>query len=310
MPRPRLGYVLVLTGAVLFVINAGVSRVAMRAGLDPGVFTTMRVTGAALVFIVLSLVIRRSALRPPTGRSLLLIAALGFVGVAGLQLTYNIAIDRLPVGVALLLEYLAPVLVVLWVRLVRKDAVHNRMWIAIACTLIGLAIVGRVWDGLAFDALGVAMGLAAAVCFAAYFLLGEHNLDVEDPLRVILWAFIIGAIVMNIFAPLTGFDGLGHDASLLGNLDSFSVPLWLAIVWIVLLGTVTPFFAQLVALNHLPATIVTIVATLEPVGVLILGWVWFNESLTAIQVFGGVLVLSGIGLAQTARTKPAALPPQ
>ncbi len=297
-------------GATLFTINAGVSRVAMRAGLDPGVFTTLRITCAAIAFIIVAAVIRRSALRPPRGRTLLMVAGLGLVGVAGLQLTYNIAINRLPVGIALLLEYLAPVLVVLWVRLVRKDAVHDRMWVAIACTLVGLAVVGRVWDGLAFDALGVAMGLAAAVCFASYFLLGERGVDNEDPLRVILWAFIVGAVIMNIFAPLTALNGLGRDAPLLGNLDAWSVPLWVLIVWIVLLGTVSPFFAQLVALNHLPATIVTIVATLEPVGVLVLGWLWFNESLAGVQVGGGILVLIGIGLAQTARTRPAALPPQ
>lgn len=295
---------------MLFIINAGVSRVAMRAGLDPAVFTTLRITGAALCFVILAALIDRPALRPPRGHTLVLVAGLGFVGVAGLQLTYNIAINRLPVGIALLLEYLAPVLVVLWVRLVRKDAVRDRMWVAIGCTLVGLAVVGRVWDGLAFDALGVAMGLAAAVCFASYFLIGERGLDHQNPLRVILWAFIIAAAVMNVFAPLTSLGSLRRDASLLGNLDSWVVPLWLPIVWIVLLGTVTPFFAQLVALKHLPATIVTIVATLEPVGVLVLGWVWFNESLTAVQVGGGILVLVGIGLAQSARTKPAALPPQ
>lgn len=299
-----------LTGAALFVINAGVSRVAMRAGIDPGTFTTIRITGAAACFVVLAAIVRPAALRPPRGRSLLLIAALGFVGVAGLQLTYNIAINRLPIGIALLLEYLAPVLVVLWVRLVRRDEVRRRMWVAIGCTLVGLAVVGRVWQGLTFDTLGVAMGLSAAVCFAAYFLLGEHNLDGQDTLRVILWAFIIAAVAMNIFAPLSDVDGLGGSASLLGNLDRFSVPLWLPLVWIVALGTVTPFFAQLIALHHLPATIVTIVATLEPVGVLVLGWVWFNESLTAVQIAGGVLVLAGIGIAQTARNRPAALPPQ
>ena len=105
----RLGYVLVITAAVLFGINGGLSRVAMGSGLSPESFTTVRVTGATLVFIAYAACFRRSALRRPKGTAMLQVIALGLVGVAALQLTYNVAIDRLPLGIALLIEYLAPV---------------------------------------------------------------------------------------------------------------------------------------------------------------------------------------------------------
>lgn len=308
--NPRLGYLMVITGAVLFGINGGVSRVAIAADIGVETFTTLRITGAAVVFAVAALALRPSVLRPPRGSSLLLIVALGLVGVAGLQLTYNIAITRLPLGIALLLEYLAPVLIVLWVRFVRHERVHPRMWIAVALALGGLAAVGQVWDGVTLDALGVAMGLAAAVCFATYFLLGEHQTDNADPLHVIVWAFVVAALVMNVIQPVWTTPSLTGTTSMLGRLDGFSVAPWLAVSAIVVLGTVAPFFLMLLALRHLPATVVTVVAMLEPVIATVLGWGWFAESLTLVQVVGVLAVLAGIVTAQTARTvEPELLPP-
>ncbi len=300
---------MVIAGAVLFGLNGGVSRVAMGSGLTPETFTTLRITGAALVFVLAALCVRRSALRPPTGSSLLLVVGLGLVGVAALQLTYNIAIVRLPLGIALLLEYLAPVLVILWVRFVRREPVHQRMWLAVVLALSGLAVVGQVWSGLAFDGLGVVMGLLAAVSFATYFLLGEHNVGTEDPLRIILWAFVVATVLMNVVQPIWTVPELDSRTSMLGRLDGWTVDPWLAVAAVVVLGTVVPFFLHLLALNHLPATVVTVIAMLEPVIANVLGWGWFRESLDALQVLGVVAVLVGIVLAQTARTvEPDVLP--
>lgn len=308
--NPRLGYLMVVTGAVLFGLNGGVSRVAIGADLGVETFTTLRITAAAAVFVLAALVLRPSVLRPPRGRHLLLIAALGLVGVAGLQLTYNIAITRLPLGIALLLEYLAPVLIVLWVRFVRHERVHPRMWIAVALALGGLAVVGQVWDGVTLDALGVTMGLAAAVCFATYFLLGEHQGEHHDPLHVIVWAFLVATVVMNVVQPVWTTPSLTGTTSLLGRLDAYTIAPWVAVSAIVVLGTVAPFFLMLLALRHLPATVVTVVAMLEPVIATLLGWGWFAESLTAVQVVGVLTVLAGIVTAQTARTvEPDLLPP-
>ncbi|MCW2801598.1 MAG: EamA family transporter [Aeromicrobium sp.] len=309
--NPRLGYALVLAGAVLFGINGGVSRVAMGTPLTAETFTTLRITGATVVFVTYAACFRRSALKRPRGTALLLIAGLGLVGVAALQLTYNVAINRLPLGIALLIEYLAPVLVVLWVRFVRHEHVHPRMWLAVGLAVIGLAVVSRVWNGLTFDGLGVVMALLAAVSFAAYFLLAEHNVGVDDPLRVILWAFVVATVAMNLIQPIWTSPGLGGTTTMLGRLDGHSVAPWIVVVWVIVLGTVVPFFLEMLALQHLPATIVTVVAMLEPVIANVLGWAWFRESLTPVQVLGAVAVLGGIVLAQTSRTATTVvLPPQ
>jgi drug/metabolite transporter (DMT)-like permease len=306
--KPRLGYALVILAAVLFGLNGGVSRVAMGSGLSPESFTTLRITGATLVFGAYAACFRRSALRRPRGSSLLLIIALGLVGVTALQLTYNVAIDRLPLGIALLIEYLAPVLVVLWVRFVRKEPVRGRMWLAVGLAIGGLAVVSRVWNGLTFDGLGVVMALLAAVSFASYFLLGEHNVGFDDPLRVILWAFVVATVAMNLIEPIWTTPSLDGSTSLLGRLDDYTANPWLVIAMVVGPGTVAPFFLEMVALRHLPATIVIVVAMLEPVLANVLGWAWFRESLTPIQVLGAIAVLVGIVLAQTSRKVESLLP--
>ena len=304
----RLGYVLVVTAAVLFGLNGGLSRVAMGSGLSPELFTTVRITTATLVFVAYAACFRRSALVRPKGTAMLLVIGLGLVGVAALQLTYNVAIDRLPLGIALLIEYLAPVLVVLWVRFVRKEPVHSRMWFAVGLAVVGLALVSRVWNGLTFDGLGVVMALLAAVSFATYFLLGEHNVGLDDPLRVILWAFVAATVVMNLVEPIWTTPSLERSTSMLGRLEEHSANPWLIIAVIAVLGTVAPFFLGLLALRHLPATIVTVVAMLEPVIANVLGWAWFRESLTLVQVLGAIAVLAGIVLAQTSRQVETVLP--
>lgn len=301
--RPRFGYALVLTAGLLFIVNAGVSRVSMRAGVDSVTLTTVRVTGSVVVFAVWAALARRSALRPPRGRALLLVVALGLIGVGVLQWTYFVAIDRLPLGVALLLEYTAPVVVALWARFVRREPVRDRVWIALALSLGGLAVVSQAWQGLVLDGIGVAAGFGAALAFAAYFLIGERGVSSDDPLRVVLWSFLVAAVAFNLARPVSavGTDVPGSTTSLLGALASVTAPVWLLLAWVVVLGTVVPFFLELRALQHLPATAVVVVAMVEPVGATALGWAWFGESLTALQVVGAGAVVVGILLAQTAR---------
>ena len=302
--RPALGFALVGLGATLFIVNAGVSRVVLRAGVSPVDLTTVRITGTALALLLAAVLVDRSALRPPTGRLAVLLLVHGLVGVAALQWTYFVAIDRLPVGHALLLEYQAPLLVVLWVRFVQHEVVRRRVWFGLGMALVGLAMATGILSGeLAFDSLGLLAGLAAAVCFATYFLVGEHGVAEVAPLRVILWSFGVATVAINVAAPLWSFptEVLAGDTSMLGRFDAFLVPVALLIGWVVLLGTLVPFGVEMVALQHLPASTVTMIAMLEPVGVAALGWVWFGEELGLVAGVGCALVLAGILAAQTGR---------
>ncbi len=309
--NPTLGLVLVVLGAVLFIQNAGVSRIALRAGVDPLTLTTTRVTGTVAVLLVAALLFRRDALRPPTGRLGLLIVAHGLVGVAALQWTYFVAIDRLPVGMALLLEYQAPILVALWARFVQHEQVRPRLWAGLALAWGGLVAATGIYQGLAFDPVGIAGGVGAAVCFATYFLIGEHGVARLDPLRVILWSFLCATVGLNLVHPVTRLPWrlLDEQVSLLGRLSGGTAPVWAVLGWIVVVGTVLPFGVELLALRHLRATTVTMVAMLEPIGVSALGWMWFSESLDTIALVGGLAVVVGIVVAQSARLTTEVIEP-
>lgn len=300
---PAVGIGLVVLTASCFTVNAGVSRVALRAGVEPAMLTTIRVTFTFLVLFVGAALLRPAALRPPRGRMLLLLVTHGLVGVAALQWTYFVAIDRLPVGMALLLEYQAPVLVALWARFVQHERVRPRLWVGLVLAVGGLAAATEVWRGARFDGLGVLAGMAAAVCFAAYFLIGESGVGSLDPLRVIVWSFGVATIALNVVTPITGFDAgpLGRRVDLLGSLQGHHAPLWLVLGWVFVLGTLVPFFAALFALSFIKATTVTVIALLEPIGVSALGWAWFHESLGPVAMLGCLTVVTGIVIAQSAR---------
>jgi len=311
--RPGLGYALVGLGALLFIINAGVSRVVLRSGVSALELTTIRITGTAVVLLLGASVLDRTALRPPTGRLALLLLLHGLVGVAALQWTYFVAIDRLPVGLALLLEYQAPLLVVLWARFVQHEAVRRRVWLGLGLALVGLSMATGLLSGqLAFDPLGLLAGLAAAVCFATYFLVGEHGVAEIAPLRVVLWSFWVATVAMNVASPVWALPPglLEGDTSLLGRLAGVVVPVALLVCWVVVPGTLVPFGVEIMALRHLPAATVTMVAMLEPIGVAALGWVWFGEELGLVAGVGCALVLVGIIAAQTGRAPhPTPEPP-
>jgi drug/metabolite transporter (DMT)-like permease len=309
---PVLGMSLVALGAALFIQNAGVSRVALRAGVDPLTLTTTRVTGTFVVLLAVAVLARRDALRPPGGRLGALLVGHGLVGVAALQWTYFVAIDRLPVGMALLLEYQAPILVALWARFAQHEQVRARLWLGLALAWGGLAAATGIWRGLAFDPVGVLGGVGAAVCFAAYFLIGEHGVGRLDPLRVILWSFLWATLGLNLVHPLTELplSLLDDRVTLLGRLAGHTAPVWVVLAWIVVVGTVLPFGLELLALRHLRATTVTMVAMLEPIGVSAVGWAWFAESLDTVALLGGLAVVVGIVLTQSARRgAPAVEPP-
>src|SRR5262245_8504603 len=301
---PTRGIVLVVVGALLFVVNAGVSRVIQSAGVESTTLTTVRCTGTAVILLaIVAAMGDLDTLVPHSRGEAITIIAFGITGVALVQWLYFVAIDRLPVGIALLLEFTAPVLVALFARFGYGERVRPRLWLGLACSLGGLALVTEVWSGFSLDPVGVAAGLGAAVSLAAYYLLGEHSITHKSPLSVLTSAFMVATVFWNLLAPVSGLasNDLGGEVSLGGTLAGYSAPLWLLLTWMVVLGTVAPFLAELSALRHLSATEVGLVGMTEPVGAAALGWLWFSEDLSAAQVVGIAVVLAGIALAQTSR---------
>ena len=301
------GWTLLLIGISLFVVNAGVSRLVLSEGIGAVPLASVRIVGTALVLGAVVILTGRARTLRLSRRELPLLTVYGVAGVGLVQVSYFVAIERLPIGLALLLEYLAPLLVALTARFVLRERVSALLWPALGLTLGGLALALQLTGGgEGLDPLGVGAGLVAAVSFATYFLLGERIVRHRDPLSTTFWGFAIPAVLATAISPWWGTVAAASRVSveLPDALGGASVALLLLVAWVVLLGTLVPFAAETAALRYIPATTVTVVATLEPVGAAVLAWWWFGESLTGLQVLGFALVLGGVTLALYARGRP------
>jgi drug/metabolite transporter (DMT)-like permease len=306
--RPAVGYAATLAAAGFFAVNGTVSTLALQAGLPPAQLTALRCTGAAVGLLGFLLLISPRRLRV-SARELPFLAAFGVVGVALTQWLYYVSIRRMPVGIALVFEMTAPVLIALYVWLVRREAVRTRLWAALGLSLCGLVLVAEVWeDGGSLDGGGVLAALAAAVCLATYYLMGERGTHTRDPVALTCWSFVAAALFWSVARPWWQFDGsvLGRPVGL--SIGTLELPLWMLVGWIVVLGAMVPFWLSISALRHLPPTTAGLVATIEPVLASVVAWLWVEQVLSGWQVLGGLVVLVGIGLAQTARQEPVPTP--
>ncbi len=300
-PRPGLGYVMVAVAATLFAVNGTVSKVILGSGISSGQLTAVRCAGALIGLTLIAVAMRPATLRVRADELPLLIA-LG-IGLALVQWSYFFAIHRLDIGIALLIQYVAPILVALWARFVFHEPVRRRIWAALVVSLAGLTLIVEIWHGGRLSGPGVAASVLAAISYAGYVLVAERGVRRRDPISLSAWGFLFATIFWSLLAPWWNFPGRRVDdhVSLLGTLASTHVPLWLLMLWMAVLGGILPFALIVSALRHISATRAGITAMLEPIVAIVVAWAWLGESLQPVQLSGAALTLLGIGLAQTAR---------
>jgi drug/metabolite transporter (DMT)-like permease len=301
--HPLRGYAMVWTAALLFAVNGTVSKVVLESGITSLELTQVRSTGAFIGFALALALIAPARLRVGL-RELGFLVVFGITGLAFVQWLYFLSIHKLPVGIALLIEYVAPLLVALWARYVFHEPVRLRIWVALALALVGLSLIVELWSGsTALDGLGVAAALAAALAYAVYILMAERGVRTRDPISLSCYGFGFAALFWLVVQPVWRFPfgRVDDSVSLLGELDSVSAPVWLLLLFVVVVGTMATFALVVSALRHVSATRVGIVAMLEPAAAAAVAWIWLGEALGAAQLAGGAIVLAGIVLAQTAR---------
>ncbi len=296
-----MGYVYSLIAALLFGANGSVTKLLVDAGLHAEQLTLFRVLGTAAISGVVLLVTDRAAFRVRP-RQLVTFAVLGVTGVALLQYTYAAALGRLPVGITLLIEYTAVLLVAIVALVLFRERVRARLWVAIACVLAGLVLVSQFWMSR-LDGLGVLLAIAAAVTLTVYFVVGEREVGKASPLAVAFWTMTFAAAFWLIFSGWWTLDPalLARPTSLTGHLAAVVVPLWVPLAWNIAFGSFTAFFLSFLALKHLGATAAGIIASSEVVFAFLFAWIWLGEGLDLFQLLGAAVVLVGIVLAQTAR---------
>ncbi|MGW2134105.1 EamA family transporter [Streptomyces coelicoflavus] len=290
------GLGLALVSAVAFGGSGVAAKPLIEAGLDPLHVVWLRVAVAALVMLPLAVRHRALPRRRPA-----LVAGYGLLAVAGVQACYFAAISRIPVGVALLVEYLAPALVLGWVRFVQRRPVTRAAALGVVLAVGGLACVVEVWSGLGFDALGLLLALGAACCQVGYFVLSDQGSDAgeeaPDPLGVIAYGLLVGAAVLTVVARPWSMDWSVLTGT--AAMDGTSVAAVLLLAWIVLVATVLAYVTGIVAVRRLSPQVAGVVACLEAVIATVLAWVLLGEHLSAPQIVGGAVVLAGALIAQS-----------
>jgi len=300
--RPAVGYAMAFSAGTLFAFNGTVSKVILKSGLSSLRLTEVRCTGALVGLALIVLAARPDTLRTDR-RELVRLILFGVFGVALVQLFYFLAIRRLDIGVSLVIQYLGPLIVALYARFVLKEHVRRRLWLALAAAIAGLTLVVDLWHGVSLDGLGVMWSLCSAVTFAGYMLFAERAVGERDPVSLLCFGFFFASVFWAVAQPWWSFpfDVPARTVSLLGRLSDWHLPVWALILWMVVVGTIIPFFLIVGSMRHISATRAGITAMVEPVVASVAAYAWLDETLSATQLVGGAIVLCGIVLAQSSR---------
>src|SRR3954451_858167 len=274
--NPARGYLLVVAGAAMFALGGNLARYMLDDGVSALRLSQLRSAGS-LVLLALALSLSRPAAMRVRRADLPQLAFLGICGLALVHATYYAAIDRLEIGVALVIQYMAPVLLLGWLWLRHGRRVASSLWGAVALSIAGCALVVRAYDPGALDTAGVLYAAGAAVTFAIYMVASEQAGQRYEAPTTLLWAFAFASIFWAVVEPWWTFP-FGDVDLLLG-------------LGVIVVGTLLPFICVVAALRHLPAPRVAVAATLEPVLAAVFAWWLHDEHLAIVQLVGGVLVI-------------------
>lgn len=296
VPDSARGVLAVALAAGLWAGAAAVASSLFDRGVEPIELVAARAVVATFGFALIPAAWSSGGRRGqrPGRQKVVCVVALG-LALALVNLAYYVAIERLAVAVAIVLQYSAPALVVLWTTFVSRRRPSGRVVVALVAAMAGVVLVSEVVGGHLgrFDALGVAMGLASAILFASYTLLSERVERDYGPLNAVFRAFATASLVWTVFLALRGWP-----SSLFENENI------LPILFVGLAGTLAPFSLYVWGVSHLKSERASIVATLEPVLAALFAWLWLKESLSAAQIAGGALVIGAVVALQVRKNAP------
>jgi drug/metabolite transporter (DMT)-like permease len=296
-PSYGAGLGLALFSASSFGLSGSLARSLLDLGWSPAAVVATRVGGAFLILLIPSLLLlRRIGL--PTGRQAVRMLAYGVVAIALAQLCYFSAVQYLSVGVALLLEFLAPVMLIgwHWARSHRRPA-----WPVLAgagLSIAGLAFVLDLRGGMTLNPIGVAWGMGAALCLSVYFLLSENSGTGASihPLLLTTAGTGIGAGVLLAASAAGPLPLAAHTGVTI--LADRPVRWWLPILLLILVSAVLAYPSGIVAVRRLGSSLASFVALTEVIFAVVFAFVLLGQRPGLVQLVGGVLILVGIALVQ------------
>jgi drug/metabolite transporter (DMT)-like permease len=283
-PRsPGLGYLLAASAAAMWALNGSLARFLLDDGVSALRLAQLRALVSWVILVAVVAVARPRLLairREDVGR----LAFLGIVGLAAVHATYFVAIDHLQIGVALTIQYLAPVLILVWLRAWHRRRPGAGLWGAAALSVLGCFFVVRAYDLHALDALGVAAAFGAAVTFAVYLVSSERLGQRYEPLTTLVWGFGFASVFWAVVQPPWSFPVWQFQ-----SMDAVALGLGVAVI-----GTLAPFACMVAAVRHIPASRAAVVATLEPVLAAVVAYFVHGEALSAPQIAGGLAVVAAV----------------
>jgi drug/metabolite transporter (DMT)-like permease len=287
---PRLGYALAASAATLWALNGSLAKFLLADHLPAPRLAELRSFGT-FIAIAIALALTRPWLLRIRRRDVPRLALLGVVGLSGVTAFYFAAIARLDIGVALTVQYVGPVLLLVWLKVVHRRALPRGLWAVAGLAVVGCFFVVRAYDPTALDGLGLLAAIGAAVTFAIYLFAGEQAGQRYSAATTLLWGFGFSTVFWLITQPPWSFPL--HPLHGARNI-AFAV-------YVVVGGTLAPFGCMFAAVRHLPAHRAAVVATLEPVLGAALAWPIHGEALAGPQIAGGLIVIGAIIWVQTQR---------
>jgi drug/metabolite transporter (DMT)-like permease len=290
--RPALGYALAATAATLWALNGSLARFVLDDHMPPARLAQLRSLGT-FVALAAALAIARPRLLRIRRADIPRLTVFGIVGLAGVQALYFAAIARLQIGVALTVQYLGPLLLLLYLKLIHGRSLPAGLWGAGGLAAVGCFFVVGAYHPGGLNGIGILEAFGSAVTFAIYLFASEQAGQRYAPATTLVWGFGLASLFWIITQPVWSFplDPLhtARDAAFAA--------------YVVIGGTLIPFACMITAVRHLPAARAAIVATLEPVLGALLAWPIHGQSLSPAQISGGLVVVGAIVWVQSQRAE-------
>lgn len=289
-------------GAIFFSFN-GVIVTLVLDHMTTFRLAQVRAIGTFFLLFLITFIQDRKSLKAER-REIPTLIFYGIFGYAMVQLGYFIGISRgVPLSLVLILEFTAPIWIVLWIKFVRKTEVAKDMWVAIALALFGLILVAKVWQGFAFDLIGTLGAIGAAMALAIYFLMSQSLGTKRSAQAMVVWGMGFAGLFWSLVLPIWNFptEIFTTEINLQGRFSDYSAPGWLLIAYIIIFGTIVPYLFVVGGIRRLSASTSSVIGMLEPVIAGIFAWIWLSQSWSVIQLAGGAIVLIGIYIADRAK---------
>lgn len=296
------GEIYLALGSLFFSANGTVSKWVLESGMPAWRLTQIRSTGAFFIIFLITYLRTGSNPLKAKAREIPKLLLYGVIGFAGVQTTYFYAIARLPVSIALILEFTAPLWIALWLRYIRKHQVAKSMWVGLAAAFVGLILLAQVWKGLTLNGPGVIGALASAFALTVYFLISKDMSGSRTGGEILTWGLGITALTYAIIMPWWSYPThyLTKKVELLGRFHGHHAPGWLLVASVIVMGTVVPYTFVMAGIVRTTASTGSVIGMIEPILAGVFAWILLGERFNLIQLIGAAVVLVGIAIADRA----------